>query len=173
MDGGGNRPLECPLSQPPPPTPASTLSTATSPVLRPVFGPFTCVECTSCLWYLCVSPVFFFSSLFFFFLFFFLVFFRWWFKWKEGWNEFLCDLCIKWNIDIRENYYRVEDDEMIFTKWDYELTKNDFFQLNYLILCDVWFNIKCIRLQVDKSSSWYDQRWKLSKNGTYSYNLKL
>lgn len=33
--GGGNRPLECPLSQPPPPTPASTLSTATSPVLRP------------------------------------------------------------------------------------------------------------------------------------------
>ena len=69
MDGGGNRPLECPLSQPPPPTPASTLSTATSPVLRPVFGPFTCVECTSCLWYLCVSPVFFFSSLFFFFFF--------------------------------------------------------------------------------------------------------
>lgn len=72
---GGNRPLECPLSQPPPPTPASTLSTATSPVLRPVFGPFTCVECTSCLWYLFVSPVFFFLFLFLFF-FLFLVFFR-------------------------------------------------------------------------------------------------
>lgn len=48
-----------------------------------------------------------------------------------------------------------------------------FLSTELLILCDVWFNIKCIRLQVDKSSSWYDQRWKLSKNGTYSYNLKL
>ena len=103
MDGGrGNRPLECPLSQPPPPTPASTLSTATSPVLRPrvralhVRG----MHVVSLVSFRFSAVLFPFSLSLFLFLFF-------WFSsgddlnGKEGY-EFLCDLCIKWNIDIPE-----------------------------------------------------------------------